>query len=248
MSYKDYEPVDLARANFKIHQLESLEIDNVENCFAGYISEVLGKINDGKEATVYLCASDKGELLAAKMFRAKHFRHFNTDHNYRNPGKHKDRRLGKAMRKKSKKGNAAFHRQWIASEWQYLKMLYDAGVTVPRPIAASNDGVLMEFVGGPDGAAPRLINAALDNDALERCGVLLGEEVERMLSIQVVHGDLSPYNILYHEDRPVIIDVPQAMEMHVTADAINMMRRDLENLDRYFSRHGVETGFFALLN
>ncbi|HJN52416.1 MAG: hypothetical protein QGI68_07835 [Pseudomonadales bacterium] len=50
MSYRDYEPVDLQRAGFKIHQLEGFEKDNIENAFAGYVLKVVGKINDGKEA------------------------------------------------------------------------------------------------------------------------------------------------------------------------------------------------------
>ena len=148
MSYKDYEPVDLARAGFKIHQLEALEKDNIENAFAGYVAEALGQINDGKEATVYLCRGGEitdGGYLAAKMFKARVFRSFNTDRNYRNFSKHRDKRMAKAMARRSKKGEAAFHKHWIASEWRYLNLLFDAGVRVPKPYAQSNDGVLMEY-------------------------------------------------------------------------------------------------------
>ena len=247
MSHKDYEPVDLARGDFKIHQLESLERDNVENCFAGYISRVSGRINDGKEATVYLCESDRGDLLAAKVFKARHFRHFNTDHNYRDTGRQKDRRLAKAMRKRSNRGELAFHRQWIESEWHYLALLFEAGVSVPRPVASSPDGVLMEFIGDEGGAAPRLVNCALNVEESERCALQLHCEIERMLAVAVVHGDLSPYNILYHRGRLVIIDVPQAMTLHGAPDAINMLHRDLSNLDRYFGKKGVVTNYVEKL-
>lgn len=247
MSYKDYEPVDLARADFKIHQLESLEKDNIENAFAGYVKQVIGRINDGKEATVYLCLSEQDSFLAAKIFKARHFRHFNTDKNYRNFDKYKDRRLAKAMKKKSSKGERAFHQNWIDSEWRYLNLLFDAGVRVPRPCAVSADGVLMEFIGDEQGAAPRLVNANLAPDALVQCGEHLQKDIERMLSLGIVHGDLSAYNILYHHGETVIIDVPQAMELHSVANAWSMMHRDLTNLETFFQRKGVEISFLDLL-
>ena len=247
MSYKDYEPVDLARADFKIHQLESLEKDNIENAFAGYVKEVIGRINDGKEATVYLCLSEQDSLLTAKIFKARHFRHFNTDKNYRNFSKYKDRRLAKAMKKKSSKGEHAFHQHWIDSEWRYLNLLFDEGGRVPRPYAMSADGVLMEFIGDEQGAAPRLVNAHLARDALSRCGEQLQQDIERMLSLGIVHGDLSVYNILYHHGETVIIDVPQAMELHTTPNAWSMMHRDLTNLETFSQRKGVDVSFLELL-
>ena len=60
MKHRDYEPVDLQRAGFKVHQLEGFEKDNIENAFTGYVLGVLGKINDGKEASVYLCRTEHG--------------------------------------------------------------------------------------------------------------------------------------------------------------------------------------------
>ncbi len=249
MSYKDYEPVDLARAGFKIHQLESLEKDNIENAFAGFVDEALGQINDGKEATVYLCRATKesnAAYLAAKVFKARVFRSFDTDRNYRNFGKQRDRRLAKAMKGRTRKGERAFHQHWIASEWNYLNQLYDAGVRVPQPVAESADGVLMEFIGNEEGPAPRLINCKLEGEELKRCAESLYESVEKMLAIQIVHGDLSPYNVLY-DGEPVIIDVPQAMELHSMPDAFNVMHRDLTNLEKYFRKKGLDFPFMELL-
>ncbi len=249
MSYRHYEPVDLARAGFKIHQHQGLEKDNIENAFAGYVDEALGKINDGKEATVYLCRggeSTDNAYLAAKVFKARVFRNFNTDRSYRNLGKHRDRRLAKAMKKGSSKGERAFHKEWIASEWRYLNALFDAGVRVPRPYARSEDGVLMEFIGDADGPAPRLVNCQLEGEALKACADRLYADVEIMMSMHIVHGDLSPYNILYNGE-PVIIDVPQAMELDFASNAFSMAQRDLSNLDVYFEKRGVETGFVELL-
>ena len=247
MSPRTYEPVDLARANFKIHQLASLEKDHIENAFAGHVTAAIGRINDGKEATVYLCTGAADELLAAKVFKARHFRHFNTDHRYRNLDRQRDRRMAKAMKQRTRRGDEAFHRHWIDSEWQMLNRLYKGGVRVPTPIARSADGVLMSFIGGRQGAAPRLVDAALSPGQLQRCGELLRDDIRRMLSMDIVHGDLSAYNILWHREVPVIIDVPQAMQMSALPDAFSIMQRDLLNLERFFERGGAPLRMLELL-
>jgi|TARA_B100000315_G_scaffold260402_1_gene321455 RIO kinase 1 len=249
MSYRDYEPVDLQRAGFKIHQLEGFEKDNIENAFAGYVLKVLGKINDGKEATVYLCRTGRDSgftYAAAKIFKSRTFRHFDTDRNYRDFGKMRDRRLAKLMRGRGGRGDQVFHRQWVKSEWHTLNALHKLGVRVPIPIAEYDDGVLMEYIGTLDGAAPRLIDCRLDETKLKATAEKLYHDIEIMLADDIVHGDLSPYNILYHGE-PVIIDVPQAMDLRTTPKAYSMMQRDLTNLDRYFKKKKIEVRFLDLM-
>jgi RIO kinase 1 len=238
MSYKDYDPHDLARADFKIHQLEGLEKDNVLNAFAGYVDDVLGKINDGKEATVYLCQS-RDEYLAAKIYRARHFRHFDTDRTYRNFSKMRDRRMAKAMRGKSKRGQHAFHTHWIDSEWKILQQLHEIGVSVPKPYLQSADGILMEYIGNENGPAPRLVNCRLQQEEAESLLPHVIEDLELMIENDVVHGDFSAYNILYDGSVHRVIDVPQAVDPRVTPDAYNLFQRDLINIEKYFAKYGL---------
>src|SRR5260370_19159075 len=54
----------------------------------------------------------------------------------------------------------------------------------------------------------------------------------------LVHGDLSPYNLLYWEGRIVAIDFPQAVDPRVNPSARSLLGRDLENVCGYFSRYG----------
>ena len=250
MTYRDYEPVDLQRAGFKLHQLQGFEKDNIENAFAGLVLKVLGMINDGKEATVYLCEMEgdaEFTLAAAKIFKSRTFRNFNNDRTYRNFGKMRDRRMAKMMRGHSSKGDRAFHRQWVKSEWDTLCKLHRLGVRVPKPISDYDDGVLMEYIGTIDGAAPRLIHCRLDEADARRVADHLHADVQTMLEHDIVHGDLSPYNVLYASGEPVIIDVPQAMDLRTTPEAYSAITRDLNNLDRFFAKLKIEASFVDLL-
>jgi RIO kinase 1 len=59
------------------------------------------------------------------------------------------------------------------------------------------------------------------------------------LKAELVHGDLSEYNIMVWKGRPVIFDVSQAVSVaHPMADFL--LRRDLANLNRFFNRLGVK--------
>ena len=54
-------------------------------------------------------------------------------------------------------------------------------------------------------------------DELEECYRVLCMDMRRMYHVcNLVHGDLSEYNILWHEERPVIIDVSQSVEHGVS--------------------------------
>lgn len=249
MSGKDYEPFDLANNPYQIHQLAALEQDNVTNAFGGYVDEVLGKINDGKEATVYLCRASadlvaegtiEAPYLAAKMYRPKRFRNFDNDASYRNFGKMRDRRMAKAMRGKSKQGKKAFHNHWIDSEYRQLIAMHEAGIRVPRVYLQAADGILMDYVGTGHGPAPRLVNCRLESEEAERLLAGIMEDVERMIDHDIVHGDLSAYNILYDGNVHTVIDVPQAVDARTTPEAYTLFQRDLENVGKYFARYGLE--------
>jgi serine/threonine-protein kinase RIO1 len=51
-----------------------------------------------------------------------------------------------------------------------------------------------------------------------------------MLSIGLIHGDLSEFNVLVAADGPVIIDLPQAVNAAGNNGAFAMLERDVNNL------------------
>ncbi|MCK4844964.1 MAG: hypothetical protein KAS95_04770, partial [Candidatus Heimdallarchaeota archaeon] len=56
----------------------------------------------------------------------------------------------------------------------------------------------------------------------------------------LVHADLSEYNILYYNKKPIIIDVSQAVLLDHPQAAF-FLYRDVSNINRYFSSLGVKT-------
>ena len=55
---------------------------------------------------------------------------------------------------------------------------------------------------------------------------------------KLVHGDLSEYNMLYHQGEAFIIDVSQSVE-HDHPHALEFLRKDLVNVTQFFRRFEV---------
>jgi RIO kinase 1 len=98
--------------------------------------------------------------------------------------------------------------------------------------------LVMEYIGNKKGPAPLLRNVALEEpekvyDAIVEYMRLAYQEAE------LVHADLSEYNILYYRKKPVIIDVGQAvLTEHVNSK--DFLFRDIDNINRYFRGLEVE--------
>jgi RIO kinase 1 len=53
------------------------------------------------------------------------------------------------------------------------------------------------------------------------------------------HGDLSPYNLLVHEGRVVIIDLPQIVDTVANPQGLELLHRDCVNVCDWFARRRV---------
>ncbi|MHA2384362.1 MAG: RIO1 family regulatory kinase/ATPase domain-containing protein, partial [Candidatus Thorarchaeota archaeon] len=69
--------------------------------------------------------------------------------------------------------------------------------------------------------------------------------------VNYVHGDLSGYNILWWQDRPWIIDMPQAVKVGPWSDmksVVSLLRRDIVNVLQYFKKYGIRRNLDEILN
>ncbi len=61
-----------------------------------------------------------------------------------------------------------------------------------------------------------------------------------MLSIGLIHGDLSEFNVLVGPEGPVIIDLPQAVNAAGNNGALAMLERDVNNIRGTLGRFAPE--------
>jgi len=128
---------------------------------------------------------------------------------------------------------------WTRREHTVLTQLRAADVRVPQPYACFRNVLVMEFIGVEGLPAPPMQEIVLqDPDAVY--GDLMRQLRRMVVNAHLVHGDLSPYNVLVLEDQPVIIDVAQAISTD-HPQARELLQRDATNFARYFRRLGVDT-------
>jgi RIO kinase 1 len=215
----------------------------------GLVTRVIRAIKSGKEADVYLCEAGPStgrDLLAAKVYRTRERRSFRNDSAYTAGRVITKRRERVAVQKKTRYGRELGHGMWVHQEYEALRTLHDAGVDVPEPFSGSGDAVLMAYVGDDGRPAPQLRQVDLDRAEARELYDRLLWNLEMMLAANVVHGDLSPYNVLWWEGKVTIIDLPQAVDPRRNPNAHELLTRDVERLSAFFERLGVRTNASAV--
>ncbi len=199
-------------------------------------------LSEGKEAVVHVVSkSGSGGKVyyAAKVYKKREERGFKNRADYFVEQNMYKRRAMLAVRKKSRFGRAVEEAVWQNRETSYLEELLAAGADVPVLVKAGQDSFLMEYLGEGEDRALKLIEAKGEiADPRATFARLMGN-VELFLRCNIVHGDLSPYNVLYHRGRAVIIDFPQASDPRRNPNAKALLLRDLRNLCAFFAKCGV---------
>lgn len=206
----------------------------------GLIDTVVRQLMSGKEAMVFVVRCGD-ETRCAKVYKEASNRSFRQAVDYTENRKVKNSRQARAMAKGTKFGRQAQEAAWQSAEVDALYRLADAGVRVPKPYNFFEGVLLMELVTDEHGdAAPRLNDVQFTPEQARKHHATLLTEVVRMLSAGVVHGDLSEFNILLGHDqgvaRPVIIDLPQAVDAAGNNHAQRMLLRDVANLRDFFGQ------------
>ncbi|WP_457742678.1 serine protein kinase RIO [Thermococcus sp.] len=196
----------------------------------GKIEELHGVISTGKEANVFAGVDADGNRIAVKIYRT-----YTTE--FRRIWEYlaADPRIGylpKDMRK------LVF--QWTRREFKNLQRAIKYAVRVPEPIIFRNNVLVMEFI-GDESPAPRLkdVERSLEKRDFEELYDYLIGVIERLWKRgDMVHGDLSEYNVLLW-DSPVVIDWSQAT-VRRNRMSVELLKRDLRNVINYFARKGVD--------
>jgi len=185
-----------------------------------WISVVGGPISTGKEANVYY-AERGGVPIVIKIYRIR-TANFNAMGEYIRG----DRRFSNV--KKNKK-DLIF--AWTKKEFSNLARAKEAGIPVPEPLVWDRNILLMSFIGEGELPYPQLRSVRL-NDPQAEYNRITGYIETLYSKAELIHADLSEFNILYG-NQPYLIDMGQS----VTRDhprALAFLMRDIRNINRFF--------------
>jgi RIO kinase 1 len=206
----------------------------------------LGIVKSGKEADLFLIEravpDDSGvsSILAAKRYRGADTSDFHRGARYTEGRGMRNTRDARAVARGSAYGRSVSATRWAYAEFEALCTLYRLGLPVPYPVQVNDTELLMEFIGSGIEAAPRLAQVRASR---EEVGDYLGQTVDiltRLADAGYAHGDLSPYNLLVHESRVVVIDLPQLVEVASNPTGLDFLHRDCVNVCSWFTRQGLD--------
>ena len=136
--------------------------------------------------------------------------------------------------------------QWAAAEFGALSHLWQVGqesglICVPYPVQLIGTELMLEFIGDWETgeAAPRLAQVRPGRDGLEDLWRQMVDALSVLARAQVAHGDLSPYNVLVHEGRLVLIDLPQIVDVIANPQGAEFIARDVRNVATWFAARGL---------
>lgn len=211
----------------------------------GLVTKILRPIKSGKEASVHLCRGNRStvghDLVALKVYHPLDRRDFRDESIYRDGEWIKERRIRAALAKKTRFGREVQGGIWVHREWETLRALWAAGAAVPEPIDWTGDAILMSYLGDRDTAAPQLNRYRPEPDEAQDLFDQLMSQIERFLYGNVIHGDLSPFNVLVWEGRVTVIDLPQAVDPRKNRHAEHLLERDVRRICEHFARLGVRS-------
>ncbi|WP_406248274.1 serine protein kinase RIO [Microbacterium sp. M] len=219
---------------------------------AGAIDTELGILKTGKEADVFLIEravpDDPAQrtLLAAKRYRTSQHRTFHRSSIYTEGRRTRNSRDARATEKKSLYGREVAAAEWSFAEFEALCRAWELGAPVPYPVQVNGTELLMEFIGTGAVAAPRLAQVRGDRDELTDLFRQVVELMHVFAAAGFAHGDLSPYNLLVHEGRVRVIDLPQIVDVIANPQGFDLLHRDCVNVCDWFARHRVDADAEAL--
>ncbi len=202
----------------------------------GLIQALGGVVSTGKEANVFYAdgiVDGKRKQIAVKIYRTETSEFFKMDEYLFG-----DKRFD--MRRVSRK-DLIF--TWAEKEFRNLERAFDAGVNVPEPYYYLKNVILMEFLGEDELPYPSLFDLKKDLNKFVDVSQLY-ERIKENLKLlyqkaQLVHADLSEYNIIMKYDEPYFIDMGQSV-LRDHPRAGEYLERDIRNLVKFFSKYGIK--------
>jgi RIO kinase 1 len=127
---------------------------------------------------------------------------------------------------------------WAQREYKNLLIAHQAGVRCPVPHAVKDHVLVMDLIGSDGQPAQQLsIEQPADPQAFFDETVAM---MRKLHKAKLVHADLSQYNILNDDQKPVFIDMSQGTT-YGNPNWKRFLQRDCRNIANYFKKLGIKT-------
>lgn len=191
----------------------------------GHFDELVSTIAMGKEANIFLASRGKDSVIV-KIYRLENC-NFNKMYGYIKS----DPRFSSV---KKTRRNVIF--SWVQREYRNLLKAREK-IDVPTPIQQKFNVIIMECVGHPDELAPQLKNVELKDtqDMFNK----IKKNMKLLYDGGLIHADLSEFNILVDNNKPIFIDFSQSTQTD-DPNAEEYLVRDCINICNFFKKRGLE--------
>lgn len=193
----------------------------------GHFEGLESPISIGKESNIFSAVKKDGTKVIVKVYRLETC-DFNRMYDYIRD----DSRFINL-----KKGKRKIIFSWVQREYRNLLKAREANVSVPTPFTFSNNVLVLEFIGDGGEIAPKLKDAAPKNPGEFFDKIIMN--MKKLHKAGLVHADLSAFNILNHDERPVFIDFSQGTTLE-SPRAIEYLERDIRNVCNFFKKIGLK--------
>jgi RIO kinase 1 len=185
-------------------------------------------ISSGKEGNVFRATDEEGRPLAVKIYRT-------STATYKNLTKYI---TGDPRFRNIPKDRRGIIFLWAQKEYKNLRRMHRLKLQSPEPVKLIKNVLVMEYIGSEKQPAPMIKDVTLSNPTKTF------ESIKKMmkklyLDAQLVHGDLSEYNILVEKNECYLIDVGQSVVLEHPLSS-ELLSRDVTNISRYFKKLGVK--------
>lgn len=214
----------------------------------GFLEKLDGCLSTGKEANVYYAVAGKQQQQLQKSENAPPEGVVVTEYAIKiyktSILVFKDRDKYVAGEHRWRKGYCKSNprkmvKVWAEKEMRNYRRIWNAGIPCPRPILLKQHVLIMEFLGRDGWPSPRLKDATLSEkrlrEAYVQCLLILRHLYQ---NCKLVHGDLSEYNLLWHDNQIYVIDVSQSVETDHPS-ALDFLRSDVANVNDYFRKKSL---------
>jgi RIO kinase 3 len=128
---------------------------------------------------------------------------------------------------------------WAEKEMHNLVRMRKFGIPCPEVVVLKKHILVMSFIGESHKPAEKLKEAFLKDAELMEAYLQTTAGMKSLYeNAQLVHADLSEYNILWHNNQCWFIDVSQSVDRN-HPKALEFLFRDCVNISSFFKKKGI---------